>query len=189
MDYSALLKALEQASLFDLWRLNAAIGRALDDPARIAAVRRQLRPDQDIRYFEAGENREITATIIQVKRTRVLVRNHHDGRKWNIPFYMINLEGVDTAIRSTGDRRKVNREGLRVGDRVGYLDRNNRERYGEVIKLNPKTAAVRLRTGEEWRVPYGLLFSVIDGTTRDSADDSGGRLLEGEVLIPGREQG
>ena len=182
MDYSALLKALEQASLFDLWRLNAAIGRALDDPTRVAAVRRQLHPGQDIRYFAADENREVAATIIQLKRTRALVRNHHDGRNWNIPFYMINLEGVETVIRSTGDRRKINRESLRVGDRVAYLDRGNRERYGQVTKLNPKTATVRLPSGDEWRIPYGLLFSVIDGVQPDDADEGAGRLLEGEIL-------
>ena len=53
MDYASLLDALGKASLFDRWRLNAAIRRVLDDPNKNQAIRAHLRVGQSIRYFEA----------------------------------------------------------------------------------------------------------------------------------------
>jgi hypothetical protein len=49
-----------------------------------------------------------------------------------------------------------------VGDAVGYGSRGNEEVYGVVARLSRKTATVRLTTGNEWRVPYRLLFRVHD---------------------------
>lgn len=178
MDYSALRKELDKASLFELWRLNAMIWRALDDPARLNAIKGKIRIGMKVSYFEKEENRELSAEILDIKRTRVLVRNLHDGRRWNLPFYMLNLEGVDTAVASRSDPNLVDRASLRVGDKVGYFDRQGQERYGEVLRLNPKTAKVRLTTGEVWRVSYSLLFHVLDG----EVTGDGHALLEGQVV-------
>ena len=100
MDYTSLLETLSKAPLFDLWRLKAAIARALEDPRKNEAIRAAL--------------------------------------------------------------HKVRRDLLRVGDTVGFRNRSNREVYGVVTKLNPKTASVRLTTAEQWRVHYGFLFHVLD---------------------------
>ena len=43
MDYSAIIQALQSASLFDLYRLQAAIGIQLEDPTRIEQLRVPLR--------------------------------------------------------------------------------------------------------------------------------------------------
>jgi hypothetical protein len=43
MNYNAVLEALNQASLFELYRLNAAIRNQLDDPGRIRAVKQAAR--------------------------------------------------------------------------------------------------------------------------------------------------
>ena len=61
------------------------------------------------------------------------------------------------ATQSTG----LNRNEVRVGDIVGFMHSNsNREIYGEVIRLNPKT--VTINTDEtRWRVSYKLLFKVV----------------------------
>ena len=96
MDYSHLLEELEQASLFDLYRLHVAIGHQLDDPKCIRAIRRQLKPGQEITYFDDRENRLVKATVISLKRTRLLVESCHDLQQWNIPFHSVNLEGVAT---------------------------------------------------------------------------------------------
>ena len=180
LDYSALLQTLNDATLFDLWRLRAAISRSLEDPARLAAIRRQLHVGMVVRYFEASENRDLSAEILKIKRSRALVRNLHDGGRWDLPFYMLNLQGVDTSIRTASKAQQVDRAQLRVGDKVGYFDRDHQERYGEVIRLNPKKAKVRLTTGEVWHVPYSMLFYVLEGQTRQGGDD--GVLLEGTVL-------
>jgi len=161
MDYISLLDALGKAPLFDLWRLKAAVGRILEDPDKNEAVRARLRVGQSIRYFEATENREISGCVIEIKRSRALIQHDHDKKLWNIPFYMINLQeqGVDAPVRP---HQKVRRDSLRVGDTVGFRSRSNHDVYGVVEKLNRKTAAIRVTTGEKWVVAYDFLFHILD---------------------------
>jgi hypothetical protein len=174
MNYSEILQALNNASLFELYRLEQAIRRSLEDPARIRKVKDSLRVGQDIAYFEAEENRLIEARIVELKRTRALVRNRHDGKLWTLPFYLINLDQADVAVSSpTG---KLDRNSVKVGDKVAFKDRNGHELFGEVIKLNQKTAGVLVGT-TRWKVSYGLLSSIIEGELgRDT------NLIEGQLL-------
>lgn len=172
MDYASLLDALGKASLFDLWRLSAAIRRALDDPNKNEAIRAHLRVGQCIRYFEGTENREIAGTVMEIKRSRALIQNDHDKKLWNVPFYMINLQGAHVDFHAS--RAKVSPDSLRVGDTVGYRSRTQRDVYGVVIKLNRKTATVRIATGQHWGVPYSLLFYILDaeqGTITEALDN------------------
>lgn len=172
MDYASLLDALGKASLFDLWRLSAAIRRALDDPNKNEAIRAHLRVGQSIRYFEGKENGEIAGTVMEIKRSRALIQNDRDNKLWNIPFYMINLQGAHVDFHAS--RAEVRADSLRVGDTVGYRSRTQRDIYGVVIKLNRKTATVRIETGQQWRVPYSLLFYILDaqqGTITEALDN------------------
>lgn len=161
MNYTEVLKALNEASLFDLFRLSQAIWNQLEDPARLAAVKQALIPGQQLRYFDGARNRMIEARLERVSRTRASVINSEDGKRWRIPLYMIDLEGKDVQI-AANPKRGLDRNSLSVGDRVAFHDRNGQERYGEVIKLNPKTAHVLVK-GSRWRVAYSLLSPVIDG--------------------------
>ena len=177
MNYSKILEELNNASLFDLYRLEQAIRRSLEDPVRIKRVKDSLRVGQEIEYFDSEQNRLIEATIEELKRTRALVRDRHDGKLWYIPFYNINLDHADIDISSSTAR--LDRNSLKVGDKVAFKDRNGNERFGEVIKLNQKTAGVLVGTGR-WKVSYGLLSLIIEGELGGQMD-----LLEGEVV--GRE--
>jgi len=160
MNYSKILEELNNASLFELYRLEQAIRRSLEDPVSITKIKDSLKVGQDIEYFEADENRLIEARIVELKRTRVLVKNRHDGKLWTIPFYFINLDEADVAISSpTG---KLDRNSLKIGDKVAFKDRKGNELFGEVIKLNPKTAGVLVGT-TQWKVGYRLLSSIIEG--------------------------
>jgi hypothetical protein len=161
MNYNAILEALNQASLFELHRLNAAIRNQLEDPARIRHVKQALRVGQTITWFDDQENRLVEARLLEIRRTRALVQNIGDGKRWNIQFYLINLDGQDVEIAAQG-QRKLDRNSLRVGDQVAFKDRHGHERFGKVVKLNPKSAAVMVGT-MRWRVSYGLLMPVIDG--------------------------
>lgn len=161
MNYTAILAALNQASLFELYRLNAAIRNQLEDPARIRKVKQALRVGQTITWFDDQENRLVEARLLEIKRTRALIQNIGDGKRWNIQFYLINMDSADVEIAAQG-KRKLDRNSLRVGDRVAFKDRHGHERFGEVVKLNPKSAAVMVGTAR-WRVAYGLLMPVIDG--------------------------
>jgi len=174
MNYSNILEELNSASLFDLYRLQQAIRRSLEDPVRIRRIKGALKVGQDIEYFDAEQNRLILANIVELNRTRALVRNRHDGALWHIPFYNINLDHADVSIsRSTG---KLDRNSLKVGDKVAFKDRNAGEWFGEVIKLNQKTASVLVGT-TRWKVSYGLLSSIIEGELGGEA-----HLIEGQVL-------
>ncbi len=162
MDYSHILQALQQATSFDLYRLKVAIDQQLENPQRTTAMRNRLKPGQVISYFDSTENRLIEATVLELRRTRILVQNTHDKAKWTIPFYMVNLEEVETDI-SVPTQRGVDKSQLKVGDAVVFPDKQNNDIHGEVIRLNRKTATIIADTGAKWRVGYGLISLVIDG--------------------------
>jgi len=56
MTFSDILKALNQASAFELHRMRAAIDRVLDDPRRLSAIQSRLRVDQAAEYFDRQGN-------------------------------------------------------------------------------------------------------------------------------------
>lgn len=161
MNFGEVVEALGKASLFDLYRLSVAINQQLDDPKRGRAVRLALRVGQEVEYFDHSKNRLVAARVIELFRTRVLVRNHDDGEQWRISLYMINLQGVDTQLPDRAIQPGLDRQALSVGDWVGFVDKHGIEHAGKVIKLNPKTAVVRCRE-VRWRVTYSLLFRVLD---------------------------
>ncbi len=51
MNYSDILKSLQQASSFDLYRLKVAISHQLELPDRIRAIREQLHVGQEVEIF------------------------------------------------------------------------------------------------------------------------------------------
>ncbi|WP_296699886.1 hypothetical protein [Thiocapsa sp. UBA6158] len=175
MNYTEVMDALDRASLFELFRLNAAISNQLDDPRRIHAVKQALRVGQTVRWFDHVENRLQEAKLLRINRTRAEIENLGDGKRWSIPFHQIDLEGEDVTI-ATQKRQAVDRNRLSVGDRVAFKDRDGHERFGQVVKLNTKTASVQVGT-VRWRVGYGLLTPVIDGAL--------GELLDDPLALPG----
>lgn len=51
-----------------------------------------------------------------------------------------------------------------VGDRVGFQARSGDRKTGVIIKLNKRTATIRLDDGEEWNIHPEYLFSAGAGT-------------------------
>ncbi|MCP4286218.1 MAG: hypothetical protein GY792_17515 [Gammaproteobacteria bacterium] len=160
MDYELIVSALQKASAFDLFRLQSAIGHLLDDPLRLNAIKRQLRPGMEITYFESQENRLISAQVLEIRRTRVAIRELQTGKRWTVPLYMINIEGADTDIAP--NKNDIDRLSLKIGDQVGFTGKDGSEMFGTVIKLNPKRAKIQTSQGI-WAVPYSMLFTIIDG--------------------------
>jgi hypothetical protein len=177
MNYSKILEELNKASLFELYRLEQAIRHSLEDPVRIKKIKDALKVGQNIEYFDAQENRLVEARIVELKRTRALVKNRHDGALWNIPFYHINLAHAD--VRISGSTGKLDRNSLKVGDKVAFKDKKGNELFGEVIKLNQKTASVVVGT-TRWTVGYRLLSSIIDGELGSDTNVIEGQLLARE---------
>jgi hypothetical protein len=160
MDYELIVSALQKASAFHLYRLQSAIGHLLNDPLRLNAIKRQLRPGMEITYFEPQENRLIPAQILEIRKTRAAIQELPTGKRWTVPLYMINIEGADTDI--TLNKNHVDRLSLKIGDQVGFTGKDGSELFGAVIKLNPKRAKIQTRQGI-WSVPYSMLFTIIDG--------------------------
>lgn len=175
MDYSKIVATLKQASLFDLYRLRVAINQLLDDPQRIDQIRSRLKPGQTITYFEPAENRLVEATVIKLKRKRVLVENTDDQQRWIIPMYWVNLDEVNTDI-TLPSKKGLDRSQLKVGDIVGFQDNQNNDLSGKVIRLNQKTVTIRTDTGAKWRVGYAWLYPVIDG------EPVSPYLIEGQIV-------
>ncbi|MBF0340973.1 MAG: hypothetical protein HQL95_08445 [Magnetococcales bacterium] len=164
MDYSAILDALQHATPFDLYRLQLGIDGMLEQPERIQQLRQQMRPGQEITYLSNRENRLVAATIDAVQRTQLHVTDKETGKRWRIPLYAVNLAGVGVDLKTASARTPLTRNHLRVGESVGFLDRENREIYGVIQQLNPKTASLLTNQGVRWRVGYAWLFKITDGT-------------------------
>jgi len=162
MDYTSIIEGLRVASLFDLFRLRAALTMQLEDPGRIEQVRARLRPGMPISYFDEVQNRLIEATVIELHRTRLLVENRHDLERWSIPFGAVNIDGAETDISAAAEQQALDRSRLKVGDAVGFRDRQNLDKYGRVVALNQKTATILISDNQKWRVAYQFLFPVID---------------------------
>ncbi|QND82998.1 Uncharacterized protein ChrSV_0770 [Chromobacterium vaccinii] len=164
MKYEDILAAFQQASGFDLYRLRAMQDRVLDDPKGIAAVRQYLNIGQEVTYFAPTTNQQHAATVVEFRRKKVVVRQQVDGQYWTIPYTAINLDGVDIKIRETG-RPGLSRHEVAVGETVGFMDQEQRQRQGQIIRLNDKTVTL-VSEGQKWRVAYSYLHRVLEADGR-----------------------
>jgi len=167
MDYTTILQELNKASLFDLHRLQSAIYQELLNPKRIDQIKAQLKIGQSISYFDPQSNSLVDAVILKIQITRCLVRNIKDQKTWNLPFYYLNLDDVDPDIKPARNAVGIPKNTLKVGARVGFKDKYNNELFGEVIRLNPKTATIKINEHSQWLVHYNHLFRVIEGEIGD----------------------
>lgn len=94
MDYAQLLEALNQASTFDLFRLNAMIDLELESPERIGRIKAALSIGQKLSYFDTNSNSLRDCEVMQLRQKRALVLDFNDGKRWTVPYYMLNIEGA-----------------------------------------------------------------------------------------------
>lgn len=169
MNFSDVLKALNQASAFELFRMRAAIDRVLDQPHWLDAIRARLRIGQLVEYFDCQANAACPAEILELRRTRALVREIATRKQWLVSYAAINVDGADVQIREQA-RHGLGRNEVSVGEVLGFLDSNHGQRSGKVIRLNEKTVTL-LCGRERWRVAYALLHRVVES-----------QVVDGEVL-------
>lgn len=55
----------------------------------------------------------------------------------------------------------LGRNEIAIGEVVGFVDRDQQQRTGLVIRLNDKTVSLQCGSGQ-WRVAYGFLHRVVD---------------------------
>jgi len=73
----------------------------------------------------------------------------------------------DADIKPARNAVGIPKNTLKVGARVGFKDKHNNELFGEVIRLNPKTATIKINEHSRWLVHYNHLFRVIEGEIGD----------------------
>ena len=168
-DYVELIQRCGELSAFQLFRLGVAIDQLLADPKRIEQVRKLVRVGDEIDYFDLTKNRCVRAIVRQCKRTRVSVTDIEDGKRWSISYVSINVGGEDVSQAPT-DGPGLARSETAVGDIVGFLDRDNCECVGTIVKLNQKTVGIECEDGTKWRVSYQFLFRILDGNAQTRAD-------------------
>ena len=160
MNFSDVLKALNQASAFELYRMRAAINRVLDEPRWLQAIQARLQIGQTIEYFDAQANTLRRGQLLELRRKQAVILDQDDGKRWLISYVAINLDGADVQIREQ-PRQGLGRNEVAVGDAVGFIDRNQQQRSGRVIRLNDKTVTL-LCGQQQWRVAYAFLHRVVD---------------------------
>jgi hypothetical protein len=157
MNYTDVLNALKNASLFDLYRLSVAIDHEMENPERIHQVRQSFKEDDSISYFDRNTNSLIEAIVLQKNPKNVLVKNVKDQKIWSIQYCMLNIARTNVDIHSD----KLSKNNLKIGDCVGF-NHDGREIAGIVIRLNHKTVSLITKDRRRWRVSYKLLYKVID---------------------------
>lgn len=163
MNFSDVLRALNQASAFELYRMRAAIDRVLDEPRWLQAIHARLQLGQVIEYFDSQANMQRRGKLLELRRKQALILDQDDGKRWLIPYVAINLDGADVQIREQ-PRQGLGRNEVTIGDVLGFLDRNQQQRSGKVIRLNDKTVTL-LCGQQQWRVAYVFLHRVVDVDT------------------------
>jgi len=175
MNIQTVFQELQSASDFELFRLTTAIDKLLEDPERINALRKKLVIGMQLDYFNVEQNRAIACELLEVKRTRALVKEIDSGQRWTVPFHYLNLDHIPTELVAN-NKRGLSKAELSIGSTVGFINnKDNQEYIGKVGKLNPKRAVILVNKGEsdvQWTVPYTMLFAVIQ-----SELDNGNTLL------------
>lgn len=165
VNYDALVGFLKQASLFEVYRLSVAISTELDNPKRIAAVVNKFKEGDIVEYFEEKSQRLIKARVFKKSAKYVSVEDIEGGRRWRIPYYMLKIDSRDFIFEQKS--RGLNRNALKVGDIVGF-SREGEEITGKIARLNQKTVSLVTNNHHRWRVPYTLLYPVIEGEKGDN---------------------
>lgn len=160
MNYSEILAQLKAASAFDLYRLRAAIDRALDEPTWMVAIQAQLSVGQTVEYFDPQANASHLGQVLELRRKQAVVLDNATGQRWLISYAAINLDGADVEIREK-PRQGLGRNEVAIGDRVGFVGRDGKARSGRIIRLNDKTVTLDCEN-QQWRVSYSLLHRVLD---------------------------
>lgn len=159
MNYTEILNALKTASLFDLYRLNVSIQNEMEDPERIHQLRKTIKIGDQVTYFDSNKNALIDAIILEKNTKRVQIKNIHDQKTWNIPYYFLNIRNTQTDIQP--NKEKLSKNNVHVGECVGF-DKDGEQIIGIVIRLNHKTVTMATQNNKIWRVSYSFLFKIID---------------------------
>lgn len=184
MDYTRLFNELKQASSFDLYRLRVLISRELKNEKRLQECKTCLSAGQAVSYFCDIKNRLVQATLLEILPKKVLVLDHEAQKRYRMPYYMLNVAGVDTHIHSQHNKEILTANNLSVGDHVGFHGKQGERITGVVKRLNQKTVSV-LTQRSRWRVGYSHLYRVYEGEVDGYGEPHAllhQKVIEGEIV-------
>ena len=160
---------LKQASIYDLFRLQASITHELSNQKRLDKIKHSISIGQTIQYFNSKFNNVISAVVIEKYKDTLLVEHvDHNGR-WEIRYYAININDNNLLHCERSNHNKLNKGNVAIGDLLGFKH-HDKQIVGHVVKINPKT--VKLITNEKhtWNVYYGHLYHITDTVNRPHMD-------------------
>jgi hypothetical protein len=160
MNFSEVFQTLNQASAFDLYRLRAAIDRALDEPRWLQAIQTRLKVGQAVQFFDLRANKLKRGQVLDMRRKDVVVLDIEDAVRWVLSYAAINLDGADVQIREQRPQG-LGRNEVALGDMVGFIGRDRQQRTGKIIRINHKTVTLQCDQNQ-WRVAYSFLHRVLD---------------------------
>ena len=160
MDYTKTMKLLEDATIFDLYRLYHAISYEMEDKDKVRQVKNNLRVGQTVVYYDGSINRLEEAEIFKLHKTRCVVRRVSDDSLWDILYAAINMDNQDISI-NRNQKYGLKKYEISIGETLTFLDRDNVQRFGIVKRINPKSVTLVI-DGQQWRVGYGLLGKNVD---------------------------
>ena len=140
--------------------MRSAIDRVLDEPRWLQSVQVRLKLGQEVQYFDSRANALRRGRLLEMRRKQAVVLDSDDARRWLISYAAINLDGSDVQIREN-KTQGLGRNEVAVGDVVGFVDRDQNQRTGEIIRLNDKTVSLQCGAAH-WRVAYAYLHRVVD---------------------------
>jgi len=167
MDWNVLVAELEGLTLFELGSLRRLVSELCDDPKRVAQARIQLRPGMEVEYWHSQSRGYVKATVVELQRTTVLVQHVEDKEKWTIHLSLLAPPATTPVPRTVPSLPKSE---WRVGDMVGFKDRQNRDRIGTIQKKNPRRAEIRLKNGDIWQVHYEYLVRIQELDAKNEED-------------------
>lgn len=161
IDYTTLVKELEKASAFDLYRLQIAIDNELDKPERINRIKNRVTEGMQVSFFDNQENRLINAAVVHKKIKKVEIYVPEWNETFIIPYHMLNIEDKNTDINTMSSTETLSPNTLKTGDTVGF-NTDGQTVVGHIKKLNRKTVTLISQEGIQWRVSYSLLYRIHD---------------------------
>lgn len=159
-DLVVIINELQNLDPYELYRLSIWIRHEINQPQTIYKISNQLKIGDRITWFSARGNSEQLGTIEYKGRTKITIKAEN-GERWTTSYSSINTKQLKP-ILPTHHNTKFTKNDFSIGEDVEFT---NSDKYycGKIIKLNPKTAKVKLFDQfVTWLVYYGNLNKLID---------------------------
>lgn len=161
VEYDRLVSFLKEASPFEIYRLSVALQNELDNSKTFEKINHRIKEGDVVEYFDSKTNALIKAIVLGKTQKRAIVQHINDGRRWQIPLYWLKIDSRELVFEKPA--RGLSKNMVKVGDLVGFYHQKINEHFtGKIQRLNPKTVTINI-SDKIWRVPYSLLYPIIDG--------------------------